>query len=496
MRLDEALIDQDTDPTGAATKAITGLQIYPYFLKHNFMMRFKWVSNGFDNNHAGCSIDNLTISQMGDGSGNKEDYYNGTSMAAPHVAGLAALVQSKYPSLSIASIKAAILSKGDVLASLDGNVLTGKRINANNTLSYLGSSADITSVRLNNSINVIDSSIGANTIDITVPYKTGVTQILPVFDYNGKSISPASDTVQNFTNPVVYTVTAQDDSTKQYTVYVHVAISNEKRITNFSLQGIPSVTTIDEVNHAISVAVPYGTNVKNLIPVVTYTGSSVNPLSNVVKDFTNPVTYIVTAADSSTQAYSVTVIVRQDPFSDAKIKFIGDGKSSGSASSTKVLLKFDNNDNAAQYMISKKEDFSGASWQDYSGGSIKATVKEKAGKQKFYVKFKDADGTESAVLSKSVEYVVSKRQIKNSKSSLSVGDTLVQKGNSFSKNSDVQLFFSRVSGGFYAPQTIKTDKKGNFSVSYVVKKAAGKYSWYAVDVKTQKKSKTLTYTVK
>jgi subtilisin family serine protease len=54
----------------------------------------------------------------------------GTSMAAPHVAGLAALIKSHDFSLTYTEIKDRILSNGDPIASMTGKLLTGARINA------------------------------------------------------------------------------------------------------------------------------------------------------------------------------------------------------------------------------------------------------------------------------------------------------------------------------------------------------------------------------
>jgi subtilisin family serine protease len=60
--------------------------------------------------------------------------YSGTSMATPHVAGLAALIKSTNPALDWSGLKAQILDTADPLAVLDGKVLTGGRINAYNAV--------------------------------------------------------------------------------------------------------------------------------------------------------------------------------------------------------------------------------------------------------------------------------------------------------------------------------------------------------------------------
>ncbi len=57
-------------------------------------------------------------------------YMNGTSMAAPYVTGVAALIKSIYPKMDAVWIKAAILNNVDPVASLSGKTVTGGRLNA------------------------------------------------------------------------------------------------------------------------------------------------------------------------------------------------------------------------------------------------------------------------------------------------------------------------------------------------------------------------------
>lgn len=55
---------------------------------------------------------------------------SGTSMATPHVSGVAALILSKSPNLSVAKLRERLLSAVDKLDSLNGKVSTGGRLNA------------------------------------------------------------------------------------------------------------------------------------------------------------------------------------------------------------------------------------------------------------------------------------------------------------------------------------------------------------------------------
>lgn len=59
-----------------------------------------------------------------------------------------------------------------------------------------------------------------HTIGLSVPLNTDVTKISPTISFTGQSVSPASGTEQDFTNPVAYTVTADDATTQVYTVTV------------------------------------------------------------------------------------------------------------------------------------------------------------------------------------------------------------------------------------------------------------------------------------
>ncbi|MCB0320759.1 MAG: S8 family serine peptidase, partial [Bdellovibrionales bacterium] len=63
---------------------------------------------------------------------------SGTSMAAPHVAGLAALVKSIYPDLTPSELKNVIVNSVDGVGGLSGKLLSGGRINAASAVGQSG----------------------------------------------------------------------------------------------------------------------------------------------------------------------------------------------------------------------------------------------------------------------------------------------------------------------------------------------------------------------
>jgi hypothetical protein len=87
--------------------------------------------------------------------------------------------------------------------------------------------------------------------------------------------------------------------------------SGEKKLLSFevAVAGEYKPGAIDEALHTVSLTLPAGTNVTALSPVIAVSEkAAVSPASGVMQDFSNPVTYTVTAENGSAQPYTVTVL--------------------------------------------------------------------------------------------------------------------------------------------------------------------------------------------
>ncbi len=176
---------------------------------------------------------------------------------------------------------------------------------------------------LNGVQGVINESLTPKTIAVTMPTGTNRNGLIATFTSSGQGVPTVAGTNQlsgttpnNFTTPVSYTVTAADSSTTTYIVTVTVSASSAKAIAPYSLNGVQGVINESLTPKTIAVTMPFGTNKNGLIATFTSTGQGVptvagiNQLSGTTSnDFTNPVSYLVTATDGTTATYAVTVTV-------------------------------------------------------------------------------------------------------------------------------------------------------------------------------------------
>ncbi len=153
-------------------------------------------------------------------------------------------------------------------------------------------------------------------ITAELPEGTAVTSLkATVAISENATIDPENEITTDFSQPVIYTVTAEDETTAQYTVVITVTKSDDKQIESFVflasdndalLEDIEA--TINEDTKTINAELPYGTPLNTLKPTLVFSeGATVVPNSKTETDFTSPVLYTVTAANESTENYTVTL---------------------------------------------------------------------------------------------------------------------------------------------------------------------------------------------
>ncbi len=171
------------------------------------------------------------------------------------------------------------------------------------------------------SINNIPGVFDGNTISVTMPAgDTDFTQLRARFETSSEKASCTVNGVvqvtgrsrNNFTDPVEYVVTAEDESTNTYSVIVE----EEMGFLSFGFeQLVPPVYAIIS-GYNLSVQVLQGTPVDSLI--ASFVTTSHNPIVKIgdvvqtsgvtLNDFSSPLTYTL-ETDNKSVDYTITVTV-------------------------------------------------------------------------------------------------------------------------------------------------------------------------------------------
>ncbi len=155
------------------------------------------------------------------------------------------------------------------------------------------------------------------TVIDTLPANTDVKSLTPVITISDKaSISPASGEAQDFTNPVVYVVTAEDGTNKVYSVIVRLKEeiiitpkSDDNEIDSFVFSEVFIRGEVE--GNTVTASVPFGTTLSDMaVSIDVHEKASILPLTSQKQDFSNSVMYTVTAENGDERTYTVQVTVQ------------------------------------------------------------------------------------------------------------------------------------------------------------------------------------------
>lgn len=217
--------------THGYAEAYIEFDIPAQYLTSAFKFQYRWVSNDSVTGDLGlgCFVDDISISKSNDFS---YTYMSGTSMASPHVAGMAGLLFSYKPNLSPARVKEIILDSGDYDADLAGKTVSGKRVNLNNALMQaVSNNANLSSLTLDKATLSPDFSENIASYSATVAYSVKDIKVTPTALDSASTIKINNKTVQSGqfsedialnpgTNLITILVTAENGATKTYIISI------------------------------------------------------------------------------------------------------------------------------------------------------------------------------------------------------------------------------------------------------------------------------------
>ena len=211
---------------------------------------------------------------------------------------------------------------------------------------------------VSDAIGTIDEASGM--VYVTIPWSADINNLAATYTVSPQSVVRVGLQLQSngftrhsFTSPVVYTVTSEDGTTRDYTVIVNrapAATGNEILSFDFRTQFEPDITgTINQALRTITLMVPWSTDVRGLIPTFTsstsssvYFESTLQVSGITANNFTNPQIYKCLSEDGSSALYSVTVVRAPAASSKEFIDFripITDGIAAGAVDQAAKTVK-------------------------------------------------------------------------------------------------------------------------------------------------------------
>ncbi len=176
------------------------------------------------------------------------NYLSGTSMAAPHVAGAAALIWNANPTLSAYQVKARILNNVDQLTAFSSTTITGGRLNVAKALNALDTAAifNVTPLTVSNGGSVTITGVnfgsaqgsvtlGSTALTVTAWSDTSITATVPAEAMSGTIYVNASGVGFPLSVTPAITLTATPASgVAPLTVDFSATISTGATITSYA----------------------------------------------------------------------------------------------------------------------------------------------------------------------------------------------------------------------------------------------------------------------
>ena len=185
----------------------------------------------------------------------------------------------------------------------------------------------ITKFRFTQFSPAIEGVIDETTKRVTAvaPPSADVTKLTPSISVSAKAkVLPDSGKIQDFTNEIAYTVTAEDGTVTTYKAMVSRTKFSGKDILEFSFADFTPaiVAKIDPATKTITATLPATADLTKLKPTLKLSDrATISPSIGVVTDFSKPVNFTVTAEDGITQVYVATISKEV-----STIVFINNGK--------------------------------------------------------------------------------------------------------------------------------------------------------------------------
>lgn len=157
--------------------------------------------------------------------GSDVSFLQGTSMASPHVAGIAALVRSAVPDKTYAQVRDAILTSGDLVGALDGITTTGREADAFAAIRAANdppTATDATAeTETGKSVDIAIAASDPNGHELDFALDAAPANGAVTFDGNTARYTP----VDRFSGTDTFTVTVDDGFTGIATASVEVTVT-------------------------------------------------------------------------------------------------------------------------------------------------------------------------------------------------------------------------------------------------------------------------------